>query len=207
MPCRVFTEEEDKKILEYYNSDFYKNQNKSNFENPYTIKDLCKDLKADKKLIVKRASELGFTNFKKPAEKDYADRELEILSKNVNIKTPTEIKRLLENEGFKRTIISINVKLTRMNFSLKLNGTGDLNITLLAEAMGVDTHYFTDNKERLKKLNPKFDNNQYIISRRSLREYIINNPYDFNIGKVEPKFFIDLLSDCSAILNVKHKSK
>ena len=42
--AKTFTPEEDKKILEFYNSDWYKNQNKKTHKNPYTMKQLCIDL-------------------------------------------------------------------------------------------------------------------------------------------------------------------
>jgi len=193
-PCRVFTKEEDEKILKFYNSDFYLSQRKESFNNPYTCKDLCKELKIDKKLAAKRASELGFTNFKKPKESDYSEEELKILEIYASSKTTLEIKRILKEAGFTRSIISINVKLTRLALSRKLNGSGDLNITLLAKAMGVDTHFFTEPK-RLAKLKPTFESNQYVISRNNLRQYIIENPYDFNMAKVDAKFIIDLLAE------------
>ena len=190
-----FTPEQDKKILEYYNSDFYKYRKVENGKNPYTMKDLQKDLKVkDRKIIVQRASELGFTNFVVPKiGNEYCEEELKILKENVGKITTKKIQQLLKEKGYKKSIVSINVKLTRLNLSLKLDGTNDLTLTLLAKALGVDLHVITDNKNLMSKVKPEKTNKELIFTREKVRDFIIQNPYDLNFGKVDNKFLVDLL--------------
>lgn len=190
-----FTPEQDKKILEYYNSDFYKYRKVENGKIPYTMKDLQKDLKVkDRKIIVQRASELGFTNFVVPKiGNEYSDEEIEILKANVGKITTKKIQQLLKEKGYQKSIVSINVKLTRLNLSLKLDGTNDLTLTLLAKALGVDLHVITDNKNLMSKVKPEKTNKELIFTREKLKKYIIENPYDLNFGKVDNKFLVDLL--------------
>lgn len=190
-----FTPEQDKKILEYYNSDFYKYRKVENGKIPYTMKDLQKDLKVkDRKIIVQRASELGFTNFVVPKiGNEYSDEEIEILKANVGKITTKKIQQLLKEKGYKKSIVSINVKLTRLKLSLKLDGTNDLTLTLLAKALGVDLHVITDNKNLMSKVKPEKTNKELIFTREKVRDFIIQNPYDLNFGKVDNKFLVDLL--------------
>lgn len=190
-----FTPEQDKKILEYYNSDFYKYRKVENGKIPYTMKDLQKDLKVkDRKIIVQRASELGFTNFVVPKiGNEYCEEELKILKENVGKITTKKIQQLLKEKGYKKSIVSINVKLTRLSLSLKLDGTNDLTLTLLAKALGVDAHVITDNKKIMAFLEPEKTKKELIFTREKLKKYIIENPYDLNFGKVDNKFLVDLL--------------
>uniref|UniRef100_UPI004047323E hypothetical protein n=1 Tax=Aliarcobacter sp. TaxID=2321116 RepID=UPI004047323E len=192
---RVFTEKEDKKILEYYNSEFYKNNKIELGKKPYTMKDLCIDLNVkDRKVIVQRASELGFTNFvTTKVGNEYTEEELEILKANVGKITTKKIQQLLKEKGYQKSIVSINVKLTRLNLSLKLDGTNDLTLTLLAKALGVDLHNITDNKKLMADVNPEKTKKELIFKRENLKKYIIENPYDLNFGKIDNKFLVELL--------------
>lgn len=192
----VFTPQQDKKILDYYNSDFYKYKKSINGKESYTMKDLCKDLKVkDRKIIVQRASELGFTNFITPKNgNEYSEEELQILKENVGKVTTKKIQQLLKEKGYQKSIVSINVKLTRLNLSLKLDGTNDLTLTLLSKALGVDPHAITDNRNLMAKVNPEKTNKELIFTREKLKNYIIENPYDLNFGKIDNKFLIELLT-------------
>lgn len=191
----VFTSKCDEKILDYYNSDFYKYHKTIDGKPPYTMKDLCRDLKVkDRKIIAQRASELGFTNFVAPkVGNEYCDEELEILKANVGKINTKKIQQLLKEKGYQKSIVSINVKLTRLSLSLKLDGTNDLTLTLLSKALGIDTHVITDNKNLILQVKPEKTNKELIFTREKLREYIIQNPYDLNFGKVDNKFLVGLL--------------
>jgi hypothetical protein len=192
----VYTIDQDKKILDYYNSDFYKYHKTTDGKASYTMKDLCKELKVkDRKLIAQRASELGFTDFVSPkAGNEYADEEIQIIEKNIGKATPKKIQQLLKEKGFQKSIVSINVKITRLNLSLKLDGTGDLTLTLLSRALGIDTHSITDNKKLMQQVNPDKTKKEWIFSREKVKEYILNNPYDLNFGKIDNKFLVELLT-------------
>lgn len=65
---------------------------------------------------------------------------------------------------------------------------------MLAEAFGVDTHFFSDSEERMRALNPAKTNKELIFTRENIKKYVIQNPYDFNLGKVDNKFFVELLT-------------
>ena len=192
---RTFTPDEDKKILDYYNSDYYKYRKVEKGKKPYSSRDLAADLKVkDKKIIAQRASELGFTNFvNSKIGNEYSDPELEILKKNIGKCTPKKIQQILKVARFHKSIVSINVKITRLSLSLKLDGSGDLTLTLLSKALGVDTHVITNNKNLMLQVGPEKTNRELIFTREKLREYIIQNPYDFNFGKVDNKFLVELL--------------
>jgi hypothetical protein len=194
--ARVFTPEEDKKILDFFHSDWYKNQNKNKHKNPYTMQKLCKDLKAsDRKVISRRASELGFTNFVLPAaSREFTNKELDLLKECLGKYKATKIQSILKENGFKRSIVAINVQVQRLQLSLKLTGKGDLSLRLMAEAFGVDAHFFSNNESRIKKLKPTKTSKELIFTRENIKKYVIENPYDFNMGKVNNKFLIELLT-------------
>lgn len=193
---RIFTEQEDKKILEYYNSDYYKNPQNKSIKKPYTLKDLCRDLGAsDRRMIANRASELGFTNFSLPlANRTFTDKELELLKTCLGKYQTSKIQKIFKEHGFTRSIVALNVQIQRLKLSTKLDGRGDLTLRLLSEAFGVDTHYFTDNEARMRALNPTKTNKELIFTRENIKKYVIENPYDINLGKVDNKFFIELLT-------------
>lgn len=195
--ARTFTAEEDKKILEFYNSDWYKNQNKNKHKNPYTMEKLCKDLKAsDRKIIARRASELGFKNFVIPAaSREFTAKEIELLKDCLGKFQATKIREILKQHGFNRSIVAINIQVQRLQLSLKLTGKGDLSLRLLAQGFGVDTHFFSNNEHRMKALNPIKTNKEFIFTRQDIKKYVIENPYDFNMGKVDNKFLIELLTE------------
>lgn len=195
--ARLFTADEDKKILEFYHSDWYMNQNKNKHKNPYTMQHLCKDLNInDRKIVAKRASELGFTNFILPGEsKEFTAKEKELIKECLGKFQTTKIREILKQHGFNRSIVAINVQVQRLQLSVKLDGKGDLSLRLLANGFGVDTHFFSNHEHRMKALNPIKTNKEFIFTRENIKKYVIENPYDFNLGKVDNKFFIELLTE------------
>lgn len=46
----------------------------------------------------------------------------------------------------------------------------------------------------MRALNPTKTNKELIFTRENIKKYVIENPYDFNLGKVDNKFFIELLT-------------
>lgn len=195
--ARIFTPEEDKKILDFYHSDWYKNQDKKTHKNPYTMKQLCIDLNVnDRKNISQRASELGFTNFVLPScNKEFSQEEIELLKTCLGKYKTAKIQSIFKLHGFNRSIVAINVQVQRLQLSLKLTGKGDLSLRLLAEGFGVDTHFFSTNEKRMKVLNPTKTSKELIFTRKNIKKYVIENPYDFNMGKVDNKFLIELLTE------------
>jgi len=191
---RVWTKEQDKKIIEYYNSDYYKKINLKDIKKPYTMKDLAADIGVDRKQISIRASELGFTNFKAKRETDYKDEEIKLLDQFAGSKSSSQLQKILKTHGFTRSQRSINVKLTRMNLSRKLNGKGDLNLRLLAELLGIDVHGLDRNEKFIEYMQPYKQDGQLLFCRKKLKSFMMENPYEFNLGKVDNKFFIELLT-------------
>lgn len=192
--ARVWTKEEDKKILDYYNSDYYKKINLKFIKNPYSMEMLSKDINVDRKQIAIRASALGFTNFKTKREKEYKDEEIEILNKYTGIKSSSQLQKILKSHGFTRSQRSINVKIQRLKLSAKLNGKGDLNLRLLGELLGLDQHSIDRNQKLIEYMQPKRQDGQLLFCRKKLKNFIMENPYEFNLGKVDNKFFIELLT-------------
>lgn len=191
---RIWTEEEDKEILAFYNGSHYGISNKKAKSNDLTLKELAKKLNVYSHTIRNRAILLGFTNFKKPTEKAWSKEEYDLLDKCVGKYHPKKISKIFKSHGFTRGAVAIAIKLKRLGFSLKLDGSEELNLTMLSELMGVDTHFFYDN-DRLKKLNARKENSQTIFTKKDISMYLKENPYDYSLARVEPKWFIDMLTN------------
>lgn len=191
---REFTKDEDEMILNYYNSEYYRNPN-ANIKNPITLTMLQNKLNIKcKKTISLRASKLGFTDFiTNRKNSSWCKDEIEILKENIGLCSTSKIQKILKEKGYQKSLVSINVKLTRMKISLKLNGKGDLSLRLLSEAFGVDTHFFTNDEKRMEFLKPEKSEKAWYFSRENIKNYVVNNPYDINLAKVDNKFFIELL--------------
>jgi len=196
---KEYTKEEDKKILAFYNGPDYADTKKKT-KGGITLKELAAEMKVDTKSIRNRAIELGFTNFKSPREKKWTDPEYELLKKCIGKYNPKKIEIIFREHGFTRGFVAIGIKITRMRLSRALDGSEEMNLKSLAKAMGVDSHFFYDNK-RLKKLKAIEENNQWIMERKNIKEYLINNPYDYSLAKVEPKWYIDIISSSSGEQN------
>lgn len=190
---KEWTKEEDKIILDFYNSENYANANKKQV-GVITLKELAKQMNIDGRAIRRRALELGFSNFKAPREKEWSKDELKLLKKKAGKYTFTKLEKIFREHGFTRSSIAIGVKIKRLNLSKLLDGSGDLNLKLLSQFMGVDSHYFYENN-RLEKLNAYKENNQWNSSRENVRNYLIKYPEDYNFSKINPKWFVKILSE------------
>jgi len=192
----ILSPEDEQKILDFYNSPDYAKTKK--VKGQVLLKDLAKELGVDRSTIRNRAIELGIVNFKRPKEKRNWDNPienklLEDLSGTYNVKI---ISNMFRDKGFTRSPVAIGVRLKRLKMSLKLDGTGDLTLLLLSEAMGVDSHFFYDN-DRLKKLKAtnKIKQGSYSITRKNIRNYLISYPEDYLMSKVDPKWFVQILTE------------
>lgn len=190
---REWSKEEDDKILAFYTSDDYADANKKTKNKSITLKDLAKEFGVYPETVRSRAVQLGFINFKKPKDKNWSKDELNLLQSCIGKYNPKKISKIFKENGFTRGHVGIAIKIKRLGFSLKLDGSEEINLKMLSEAMGVDSHFFYDNN-RLEKLKARKENNQMIFKREDIVNYLRNNPYDFAIGKVEPKWFIDILT-------------
>ncbi|WP_323585367.1 hypothetical protein [Aliarcobacter butzleri] len=190
---RDWTKEEDEKILSFYNSDDYADSNKKKKNKSITLKELAKEFKVYPGTIRSRAVQLGFTNFKKPKEPNWSNEELELLKKCIGKYNPKKISKIFKENGFTRGFVAIGIKLKRLGFSLKLDGTEEINLRMLSSVMGVDSHFFYE-QNRLEKLKARKENNQIIFKRENIVIYLKENPYDFPIAKVDPKWLVDLLT-------------
>jgi hypothetical protein len=190
---KEWTKEEDEKILAFYNSDDYADSKKKDKNNSLTLKEFANSFGVHPGTIRNRALELGFTNFKKPKERNWSPEEIKLLEKCAGKYNPKKISKIFKEKGFTRGFVAIGIKLKRLGYSLKLDGSEDLNLKLLSDVMGVDSHFFYDNN-RLEKLNAINENNQWIFNRRDIAKYLRENPYDYSLAKVEPKWFIDILT-------------
>ena len=188
---KVWTKEEDQKVLNFYNNSDYATARKKH-NGGTTLKELAKEIGIDTKSIRDRAIKLGFVNFKKPNDKNWSPEELKLLEKCAGKYNPKKIEKIFREHGFTRGFVGIGIKLTRLGFSRKLSGEKELNLKLLSDAMGVDSHFFYENN-RLEKLKAKNENNQIIFNIENVGNYLINNPYDYNLSKVEPKWFIETI--------------
>lgn len=191
---RKWSKEEDERILAFYNSKSYANTNKKNNSNDITLKELAKEFKIDTKSIRERALTLGFTNFKKPKDKEWSPEEIKLLENCVGKYNPKKISKVFKENGFTRGSVAISVKLKRLKFSQKLDGSNEINLRMLSDAMGVDGHFFYDNN-RLEKLKARKENKIIIFEKKNIATYLKENPYDYSLAKVEPKWFIDILTE------------
>lgn len=188
-----WSKEDDEKILAFYNSKDYADANKKIKNNSTTLKELAKSFGVDPSTIRSRAIELGFINFKKPKDTDWSEAELKLLDSCIGKYNPKKISKIFKENGFTRGHIGIGIKITRLGLSRKLNGSEELNLKMLSDAMGVDSHFFYDNN-RLEKLNARKEDNNLIFERKNIAIYLKENPYDYSLTKVDPKWFVDILT-------------
>lgn len=190
---KQFTPEEDERILAFYNSPDYADTRKKK-NGITTLKQLAKEFNIDSDSIRLRAANLGFTNFKKPKEKNWSEAEYKLLEECAGKYNPRKIEKIFREHGYTRGYIAIGIKITRQNLSRLLDGSADMNLKTLSKFMGVEPHYFYDNN-RFEKLMAYEENNQWIISKENVRNYLINNPLDYALRKVDASWFVNLLAN------------
>lgn len=188
-----WSKEDDEKILAFYNSEDYAEANKKTKNNSTTLKELAKKFGVYPSTVRNRAIELGFVNFKKPKDAEWSEEELKLLDSCIGKYSAKKISKIFKENGFIRGNTAIGIKIQRLGLSRKLNGSEELNLEMLSNVMGVDSHFFYDNN-RLEKLNARKENNSLIFERKNIAIYLKENPYDYPLKKVDPKWFVDILT-------------
>ena len=181
-----FTSEMDREIMYTYSI---------NTDSKPRITNLTKKFNLPRWAIYQRA--LKICAVKSAHQKrPWTDEEIQILKENAHY-APLTIKTRLEKKGFKRSTSSIVLKRKRMRLLSNLEG---MSASLCAEFFGVDLHWVLKQissgalkaepirQDREGKVN-------YYIKEKHIRKFIINNPDQVDLRKIEKYYLIELLAN------------
>jgi hypothetical protein len=143
-----------------------------------------------------RARHLGLCRTKEPI---WSARELELLAK-WGWMGDERIALRLRAAGFARSVTGVHLKRKRM----RICRNGDwYSATGLAEAMGVDSHKVTrwigagllEAERRGTARTELQGGDTWLIFRAAVKEFVLRCPDEYDLGKVEKWWFLDLITD------------
>ena len=143
-----------------------------------------------------RARHLGLARAKEPV---WGVHELELLAK-WGWMGDERIALRLRAAGFARTATAVHLKRKRM----RINGNGDwYSANALAEAMGVDGHKVMRwigagllAAERRGSARTELQGGDtWLIMRAEAKRFVLRCPDEYDLGKVEKFWFLDLITD------------
>jgi len=182
----IFTSEMDREIMYTYSI---------NTDSKPRLINLAKKFNMPRWAIYQRALKICAVK-SSHQKRPWTDEEIHILKKNAHY-APFTIKKRLEKGGFKRSTTSIVLKRKRMRLLSNLDG---MSACLCAEFFGVNLHWVlnqiksgalkaeTIRKDREGKLN-------YYIKEKNIRKFIITNPNQIDLRKIEKYYLIELLAN------------
>jgi len=146
--------------------------------------------------VTKRGRSLGLGRVKEPF---WTEPEIKILEKWGWI-GDDRLAMKLKAVGFPRTATAVHLKRKRM----RINVNGDwYSATSLSEALGVDVHKVmrwikagllkADRRGTLRTQNQGGDT--YLIVRKAVKDFVLRCPDEYDLGKVEKFWFLDLITD------------
>lgn len=138
---------------------------------------------------------------KQQKEPDWSGDEEAILERSAHL-CPEVIQRKLREKGFHRSVTGIVMKRKRERFLQNLNGYSACKV---AEGLGVDMHFVRraikagklKARYRGTKRTPQQGGDQYYITERAVRDYIVGNINEIDIRKVDKYWFVGLLAAAS----------
>ena len=108
---------------------------------------------------------------------------------------------ILRHAGFRRSATGVKLKQQRLHIPRR---NGDMLTAYgLAQLLGIDSHLVTRwirtgllrAKWRGTRRTPQQSGDTYAIRPADVRQFIITNPMGFDLRKVEPLWFVDLLTN------------
>jgi hypothetical protein len=143
-----------------------------------------------------RGRDLGLARAKEPI---WSTRELELLAK-WGWMGDERISLRLRAAGFSRSATAVHLKRKRM----RICRNGDwYSATSLAEAMGVDSHKVMrwigagvlEAERRGSARTELQGGDTYLILRAAVKAFLLRCPDEYDLGKVEKFWFLDLITD------------
>ena len=164
-----------------------------------TVKQYAAQLGWPKHALIQRARKLELSRKYGP-ERIWSEQEISVVEGN-SWKSPERIAAILRRAGFQRSATAINLKQKRLHIPRR---SGDvLSAYGLAQLMGIDSHIVTRwirtgalrAQYRGTLRTPQQGGDSYVIWPADVRKFIVANPVGFDLRKVEPLWFIDLLTN------------
>jgi hypothetical protein len=151
--------------------------------------------------VSKRAGLLGLVSprFKQPP---WTEEEDDIISEKAALR-PAMIVRALARRGFKRSETAVVVRLKRIGSSTGRNAdTEHYSATALSKLFGLDGHVVTRwitegrliAKRRGTERTERQGGDEWKVHRRSVRQFVIENPAAIDLRKVDKFWFIEMLA-------------
>jgi hypothetical protein len=146
--------------------------------------------------VRKRALHLGLTRTKEPV---WSEAEIRMLEQ-WGWMGDERIALRLRAAGFTRSATAIHLKRKRM----RINGNGDwYSACSVAEAMGVDSHKvmrwirtgLVKAERRGSARTEQQGGDTYLILRKAVKAFLLACPDEYDLGKVEKFWFLDLITD------------
>ena len=154
--------------------------------------------KIPKSSIYQERNKLGFMSKSIKHFMAYTEKEKKIISKNLEFKNSTIVKKLAK-EGFKRTENSIRLYKNRNRLTRYGN---ELSIEEVAEGLGVSTEtirrYISKGQLKIKKIESASGSNPFSIkiTYPNLRDFIIKYCSSLDLRKIlSIDWFIDVVAD------------
>ena len=164
-----------------------------------TVKQYAEKLGWPKHALIQRARKLELSRKYGP-ERAWSEQEISVVEGN-SWKSPERIAAILRRAGFQRSATAIKLKQKRLHIPRR---SGDvLSAYGLAQLMGVDSHIVTRwirtgalrAQYRGTRRTPQQGGDSYVIWPADVRRFIVTNPMGSDLRKVEPLWFIDLLTN------------
>jgi hypothetical protein len=114
--------------------------------------------------------------------------------------TDAAIRTKLEKAGYKRSLTAVNLKVRRLRIKQNLDG---YSANRLAEAFGIDRHiiarwirlgYLRAERRGTARTEAQ-GGDMYWIRRDDVRTFILGNPEEVDLAKVEKIWFLDLITN------------
>lgn len=159
------------------------------------VKDLSDRWRIPTWTIKRRAGELGLTRMKNAV---WSVHEIEMLEKLAHLPCAV-ISRKFAAQFFFRSATSIKLKIKRLK--IRRSPSSDVyNVTSLADCFGVDSstvlRWIREGILKAEVLQTRADGQETrLIRERDVLAFIVENPMQFDIRKVDQIWFVDLLSD------------
>ena len=164
-----------------------------------TVKQYAEKLGWPKHALIQRARKLELSRKYGP-ERTWSEHEISVVEAN-SWKSPERIAAILRRAGFRRSATAVKLKQKRLHIPRR---RGDaFSAYGLAQLMGVDSHIVARwirtgalrAQPRGTLRTPQQGGDSYVIRPADVRRFIVTNPIGFDLRKVEPLWFIDLLTN------------
>jgi len=162
------------------------------------VKALARQLGLPRWKISRRALELGVIA-RQAKEPDWCEEEIDILERNAHL-MPGAVQKHLGRAGYRRTVQGIMLKRRRLHISR--SSMDGYTSRSLAECFGIDDHSITKwisrgllkARKRGTARTPQQGGDEWYITERWVRDFIVNNIAVIDIRKVDKYWLVDILA-------------